>query len=548
VATSEFLPHAEAFVEAGGQHIYVATDSGAVIDEIRSKWPSNISKRVRQMENDDVTRSRNDTAVFDMVGSSHHRTNVEALVEILALSKCQFLIHGLSALSESSIWINIGLHNRSVNLEDGGEEHMSAPSFQTMVQMALGGEPQSRWPHPIRTDTWWIRDPVPAQSFVSIDSSVCNKYNGILHIGAVGSESGTAAAFFIDVLNQLLYADKYDLLPWIHLTRATSELVFDDEAHGHYNLTEYLASSGALSVSLEQDPRNAELLFPGKPVSSNTQGVVPSRYSFEGTGVWTSYFSGHVPDFQNDPSCKYKPVISLERSLVTPGLDSYCPWSVRAWRYDAVPDHLWNYEPEGGGDSLKSLYEPMRRKAHEIVSKYYRFRPYIMKRVAEVNPVADGDKPCLGVHFRIGVDKKGKFRKKIPADKYQSYIEAFVRAGGETIYVASDSHRPLLYMEKNFPPAVTKTFRSQGKYVVRATKGDYPAHYLDGHHRINSETLVDILALSKCRLLLHTYSTVAEAAIYLNFAHLHNNSVNLEDPGRLTSDQFYDLAREVLLS
>jgi hypothetical protein len=42
---------------------------------------------------------------------------MEALTDALAMSKCTYLLHGLSALSEAAFFINPGLMERSVNLE-----------------------------------------------------------------------------------------------------------------------------------------------------------------------------------------------------------------------------------------------------------------------------------------------------------------------------------------------------------------------------------------------------------------------------------------------
>jgi hypothetical protein len=68
---------------------------------------------------------------------------------------------------------------------------------------------------------------------------------------------------------------------------------------------------------------------------------------------------------------------------------------------------------------------------------------------------------------------------------------------------------------------------------------------LEKHHRTNSETLVDILAMSKCQMMLHGSSAVSEAATYLNID-LHNHSVNWEDPNRMNSVEFENLARQLL--
>eukprot|EP00545_Synedropsis_sp_CCMP1620_P009884 CAMPEP_0119028204 /NCGR_PEP_ID=MMETSP1176-20130426/38491_1 /TAXON_ID=265551 /ORGANISM="Synedropsis recta cf, Strain CCMP1620" /LENGTH=203 /DNA_ID=CAMNT_0006984291 /DNA_START=33 /DNA_END=640 /DNA_ORIENTATION=+ len=118
VAVSDYRPYCEAFVDNGGGAIYLATDSGLVVDEIMREWPERVSSRiVRQPAVQGL--SRNKSAAFDL-GVSTHRTNVEALIDARALSKCTYLLHGLSALSEAALFMNHGLTERAVNVEDEG--------------------------------------------------------------------------------------------------------------------------------------------------------------------------------------------------------------------------------------------------------------------------------------------------------------------------------------------------------------------------------------------------------------------------------------------
>ena len=168
----------------------------------------------------------------------------------------------------------------------------------------------------------------------------------------------------------------------------------------------------------------------------------------------------------------------------------------------------------------------MRIKANEIVKKYFRFQPFIIERSKYVNPIYSASSPCLAVHLRNS-DKQGTHRKKFPPNKFRDYLLAFARAGGQHIYIASDSRRSLDYITEHFPSNIREMIRTQGSFVVRSS-WKWPAHMLEKHHRTNSEALVDILAMSKCQILLHGNSAVSEAAIYLNLD-LHNQSVNLED-------------------
>lgn len=131
IPLSEFFPYAKAFVENGGGSIFVATDSSLVIEEITTKWPEDVRSHVVHQEG--VTLSRDDTATFDM-GASPHRTNVEALTDALALSKCTYLVHGFSALSEAAIYLNPSLIERSVNLEHNDQDGKTKfANFLTMI-------------------------------------------------------------------------------------------------------------------------------------------------------------------------------------------------------------------------------------------------------------------------------------------------------------------------------------------------------------------------------------------------------------------------------
>jgi hypothetical protein len=145
----------------------------------------------------------------------------------------------------------------------------------------------------------------------------------------------------------------------------------------------------------------------------------------------------------------------------------------------------------------------------------------------------------------------------VKADAYVPYMEAFVRAGGQRIYVATDSHRAWHFLRSSdkVPASVRSRLRTAGRYVVRSQKSSphpdsLPAHLLADRHRVNAETLADILAMSRCGLLLHSYSAVAEAAIYLNreLALDPERTINLELPSahRASPAEVEDLTRRLL--
>jgi len=118
IRLAEFLPYAKAFLENGGDTIYLATQNVIVKD--REKF-SDIQQHVETQGDYSIVRSKSQKPVYKL--GDHDRVNTEVLTDILALSKRQYLVHGFSAVSESAIYLNLNLHNHSVNLED--PNHMS---------------------------------------------------------------------------------------------------------------------------------------------------------------------------------------------------------------------------------------------------------------------------------------------------------------------------------------------------------------------------------------------------------------------------------------
>ena len=537
IAVHEFLPYAAAFVHetaaTHGSTIYVATDSALVLQEIQNTWPAAIRSKIRTM-GDDIVRSSDTTAVFDM-GISHDRTNREILVEIAALASCQYLVHGLSAVSDSVLWLQPALQTRSVNLEL--PQHMSAASFGTLIQMEQGNRNASHWPGPdgvplvSRNRNWWtVREEegdMKKKEHANggqLSNQACEGYNGILHIQSVSPGAAMAGAFFTDVINQLLLAQKLNYLPWIHLG-PQAERLYDASAHGTES-----TSYGLLvdSHRLSKDDIVQGVLSDASRDATTLQEVI-------GNGIWSSYFEP-VSDFRfDDASCVGKPVASLNATEVARlGL---LPTSVRAWQYDFISE--WPAE----GSSLSAMFSEMRRRGADIVKRLFRLAPHIVNRAREVNPTDDPTTVCLAVHVRH-TGKSGKYRRTVTPEEYVEYMLEFLRAGGDYIYLGTDSRRFILHLNNTMPAEVTARIRTQGDGVVRMSK-KWPPDMIDNHHRVNSEVLVDIEAMSKCQLMLHSYSTVPEAVIYLNPS-LHNNSVNLEQTSRMSPASFGGIARKVV--
>ena len=70
-----------------------------------------------------------------VVPQQHHCSNMEVLTDAMAMSKCQFLLHGHSNVSESTIYWNLELQNNSVNLED--PRVMPLDTFERLVKQHI---------------------------------------------------------------------------------------------------------------------------------------------------------------------------------------------------------------------------------------------------------------------------------------------------------------------------------------------------------------------------------------------------------------------------
>lgn len=582
IDVDEFLPYVDTFLQNGGNCVMVATDSGRVLEHIALKWPMHV-RDLLVSQGDHVIRSNDVTPVFEIKQKadklvSHHRTNTEVLVDILALSKCKFILHGHSAVSDAAMYLNGDLIYQSVNLED--PDDLSLDEYGAMVKDVLirqVGINHSRYfPRP-----WWKQLSATigkGSGGEHTAANVCDDSNGVLRIAIGGGDDFSfGMTFFHFVLNQLLYADMQNLKPWVHLEKEAAAAVYDDVVHHHVNNEElsFEMASGVNVPKIGKDSKSDKQkdYYPGD-IGAPSSTLTTTKVTVAGNGVWRSYFAP-VSDFDprhhaGELSCKNTPLISLDKTMVSTGLHKLAPWSVKSFKYSGMPDHAWrgrttNNRTDPAIESshnieLAEWMYPMRAKAHEIVKKYYKPHPFIWERVQEVNPIdhKEANKKsmrCLAMHIRQG-DKEGYGKRKPSRIRdFKPYVEAFLnvmddinsnkkpQAKSSHIYLATDSWRVVDAISENWPSSLTSRIRSQGERIVRSVRW-VPAHLLepDNHHRVNLEALVDIMAMSKCQFLLHGFSTVAEAAIYMNLD-LHTRSINLDDPSHISVEEFENLVR-----
>jgi len=377
---------------------------------------------------------------------------------------------------------------------------------------------------------------------------ICYHYDGILLI-SYADKDGFATVFFFFVLNQLLYAEKHNLLPWIHLDSHTNSHVYDDKEHKYSDspITLSLNVLNGLHWDEFHDDINDQIYkFPGAPILDyKDPKSESSSITLEGTGIWSSYFDPpsrldpirHLADpttsskassskSSSGASCHTKPIFQLTLPQIEPSLMVYCPYCVRAWRRKSTPPALaqWN-------TPYQQWFEPMRHRANWITQRHMHPTEEMIKKAHHANPVVESEESCLAVHIRHS-DKADR-RKRIELSTFRPYIEAYLQASlwvGTTIviYIATDSNQVLKDIYKLWPKKITSYMRYQEGNIVRSDNTTAVFELSQDHHRTNSEVFVDILAMAQCEFMVHGMSAVTEAAHYLNLR-LHNQSVNLEE-------------------
>ena len=131
IGVDEYRPYAIAYAgSVPDGSIYLASDSSKTLQEISETWPQDVVERI--ITQPSVLHSNNETGVFDI--GQHHRTNTDVLTDVYAMAKCSSFLHGHSSVSESVVFINLNLHNCSVDLED--PKRPTVEEFRNMV----GGE------------------------------------------------------------------------------------------------------------------------------------------------------------------------------------------------------------------------------------------------------------------------------------------------------------------------------------------------------------------------------------------------------------------------
>lgn len=365
----------------------------------------------------------------------------------------------------------------------------------------------------------------------------CANYDAFFHIqsGDQGAAAGTL--FFQYMINQLIYADMHNLMPFIHLNNVTFN-VYDENVHGVGDGLNLTILGDQLDVPLvwsQVTHQGYTGNWPGKPVAKKLplqeKGV--KTLWFRGTGVWNHYFEPVSEYDPNNVICQKLPYVELNYEHLNPAIQFYAPWAVRSWEYLFVPPNLLHNQSSPTG--LHDWYGPQRSRAHDIVKKYFTVKPHL-KQAAEA--LVPNGTNCLAVHIRHS-DKSGKARRRIRHQDFLPYINAYLQNGGEQVYLATDSSSILERVQAEW--SHVKLIAQSG--IVRSAVFK-PVFHQGSHDRTNREVLIEILAMSKCQFMIHGFSAVSESTHYMNPS-LHNRSVDLEDPNHMNATEFGALVARI---
>jgi hypothetical protein len=295
---------------------------------------------------------------------------------------------------------------------------------------------------------------------------VFGKYDKLFLIKMNHSNAGFFA-YFLYVLHQLKYCEKYNYLPVVYF---------------------------------------------GKDSVDGPNAYYDSRY---GENMWDYYFEPVSDYTYNDIKKKLDdPDDPLTKDDITKlrindlaylhefNPHGIYPFPYGFYRYKKNYDEKW--------------YENQRDKARYFINKYIRIKKYILDEVNQFYNEKMKGYHLVGVHIR-GTDKGSQGAPKnllriIEPDQYIKEIDKYSKKFQDCkIYVATDQQQYLDYVKEIYGDRIIfyPAIRSSSK--VATFKLQDGNNYLKG-----KEILIESLLLSRCDFLMKCTSAVGEAAIWFN--------------------------------
>lgn len=377
----------------------------------------------------------------------------------------------------------------------------------------------------------------------------CEGKDGIMLIERGGPIAAFGAQFFRRVLTQLQYAEKHNLLPVIHFNNYSYN-VWDEKAEkmsfkGMVQHPPLTLIENWESYPLNESLRNSTCPMDWKPTLPKGE-INTTSFKLEGNGMWQLYFAP-VPRLPLDPeTCNNKILVSLDHEdrgdLIVDCWDAVCHY-----RYDEM-----SVEKQRLHLPFSEWIRPYRATGREFVKKgYYEIQPIIHEKFSKRMPswlVSESRKPeqerkCLSMHIRYS----DKPIDVIGAAAYIPFVKEYVeqciasdrseQVGSRCqVFLATDSTKVITEIKASWPPNLVERIHYQTGIVRTSNKSAVFDVALDtdavfdeaaetGHHRTNTEIMLDIMGLSSCAWMVHIHSAVSESALYLNE---HLESINLD--------------------
>jgi hypothetical protein len=365
--------------------------------------------------------------------------------------------------------------------------------------------------------------------------ALCQDYDGILFISRVIRKAGAGTMLFQSLVDSLLYAEKYNLLPYLWINDDENKPCYDIKVHGIGMNRTFTHLTGSISNLVGQGAMECHTNEGTRPGPPSFQNLQRHNYTLIGNGLWQSYFQPlSVTDPFNDPSCNTKPIFEMTRSQIMPDMHRCSEIAVRGWAFKGIPEAL-----RPNDRSIADWLWDNRQRAAHMVKQYMHVQPWLEEKIHQANP---NPKHCLAAHIRLTDKASGRDKKGLEA--YRPYIEAYAEASyNSPIFIATDDGSVLQTIRNEWSERVSSRIISQ-QGAFRSEEENIPTFkLLEGDkHRSNTEALVEIYAMAQCSYFVHGYSGMAEAVVYIS-PKLHTRSVNIDDADKMTPNEFERMVR-----
>lgn len=195
----------------------------------------------------------------------------------------------------------------------------------------------------------------------------------------------------------------------------------------------------------------------------------------------------------------------------------YYEYSMDGYAVATLPFPL----PYQGYEHIIQLYpnQPLRQAMHGYIDRYIKIKEPIAYKIEQFYQQHLKDKFTVSIHLR-GTDKHYEIGKVA----YDQLFEEANKFAPCQFYVATDEKRLLeeAHQKLNGPVVSYECFRADGKYSSGI-------HYLSGYPAdrsralLGEEALIECVLLSRCNVMVHTWSNLSISALLFNpdLEHIH---------------------------